>query len=75
MPPEDVLRSALDRQATREAERIKAQEEVDNLTADLAAAQAKLDGIKQQLVESESEVAQARLANAAAPLPADAATS
>ena len=71
MAPADVLRSALDRQAAREAEKTKLQSEVDELADKLKSAKEKLDVVTQQLAESNEEVAKAQLANAstaAAPL-------
>eukprot|EP00959_Pyramimonas_sp_CCMP1952_P149840 3135227-Pyramimonas_sp.AAC.1 len=64
MAPAEVLRSALDRQASREEERAKLNTEVDTLAAQLTSATDKLDRVKQQLLES-NEVVQAQLANAA----------
>ncbi|CAK0815917.1 unnamed protein product, partial [Prorocentrum cordatum] len=77
MAPADVLRSALDRQAAREEGRAKLQTEVDALAAQHKSATDRLDRVKLQLVESNEEVAQAQLANAAhtAPLGGDAASS
>ncbi|CAK0876036.1 unnamed protein product, partial [Prorocentrum cordatum] len=67
MAPEDMLPSAINRQATRETERAKLQAEVDGLTEQLEVANPKPSNIKQQLVESNAEVAQAKLVNTPQP--------